>query len=37
MLELKELVLALRFEIRLALELALSGLCDPWEKDRRPP
>lgn len=41
MLELKELVLALKFEFRLAPRLvprlALSGLCDPCENDRRPP
>lgn len=37
MLELKELVLAFRFEFRLAPKLTLNGLCDPWENDRRPP
>lgn len=36
-LELKEFVLALRFEFRLAPKLTLNGLCDPWENDRRPP
>lgn len=35
-LELKELVLAFRFEFRLAPRLALSGLGDPWENDLRP-
>lgn len=36
MLESKELVLALKFELRLALRLALSGLGDPCDNDRRP-
>lgn len=36
MLELKELVLAFKFEFKLALKLASRGLCDPWENDRRP-